>query len=51
MAEENIILSAQGIKKAYPLPGGEQFYALKEDLPYLDVLLKIPLTLLEYDLK
>ncbi len=29
MAEENIILSAQGIKKAYPLPGGEQFYALK----------------------
>ena len=29
MAEESIILSAQGIKKAYPLPGGEQFYALK----------------------
>ena len=26
---ENIILSAQGIGKAYPLPGGEQFWALK----------------------
>ena len=29
MADENIILSAQGIKKAYPLPGGDLFYALK----------------------
>ena len=30
MAEDNnIILSAQGIKKAYPLPGGDLFYALK----------------------
>jgi len=36
MAEENIILSAQGIKKAYPLPGGGQFFALKDvsvDIP------------------
>jgi len=30
MANENIILSAQGIKKAYALPDGGQFWALKD---------------------